>query len=517
MIRAESRPIGGSALARAAMSHARPEWYAAVPTNAAAWAAAVSVVADEFSGRAWLPPLLPALDPSGAAADRLQAAGGRAGVVVTGGQQPGLFGGPLYVLHKAVTLVEMADRIASITGRPVAPVFWAATDDTDYAEASHVSVVGHGRLQTLSMRPDAGSGRSMANTPLGDVSAQLALLEDACGSATDARVLDMLRAAYAEKATVGSAYVKLLRGVLEPLGVAVLDASHAAVRAAGRDTMIRALERADDIAAALNARSRDMLAAGFRAQVANVPNLSLVFETLADGSRRRVPLRSASETARDVTRSVSAGNLGPNVLLRPVMERQILPTVTYVGGAGEISYFAQVSAVAGAMSAASPRIIPRWSGTLLEPHVTVTLTRLNVTVADFADAHAMEGRVARESVSAGVQRGISDLRATLDATVVALRADAQTTAALDRSIGSMRAAVDHRLARLERRYAAAVKQAGSDELREIAMLRATLYPNGVPQERMLSFIPFLARYGAATIDTIRAEARAHVARLTHGD
>ena len=499
------------------MAHARPEWYTRVPRDAAEWVAAAASVANDFRGRAWLDALMPALAPSGGAADRLHAAANAGGVVVTGGQQPGLFGGPLYVLHKAVTLIEMADRIASLTGRPAAPVFWAATDDTDYAEASHVSVVRHGRLQTLSMMSDAGGGLSMANTPLGDVTTQLALLEDTCGSALDAHVLDTLRAAYAGNATVGSAYVNLLRGVLEPLGVAVLDASHAAVRAAGRDTMIRALECAGDIAAALNARSRDMIAAGFHAQVANVPNLSLVFETLADGSRRRIPLRSAAETARDVSRSANAGNLGPNVLLRPVMERQILPTVTYVGGPGEIAYFAQVSAVADAMSVAAPRIIPRWSGTLMEPHVEAALTRLNAAVADFADPHAMEGRVARESVSAHVRHAISDLRTTLDATVVALRADAQTTAALDRSIGSMRAAVDHRLARLERRYAAAVKQADSDELREIAMLRATLYPGGVPQERMLNFIPFLARYGAATVDTIRAEARAHAARLTHGD
>jgi uncharacterized protein YllA (UPF0747 family) len=81
----------------------------------------------------------------------------------------------------------------------------------------------------------------------------------------------------------------------------------------------------------------------------------------------------------------------------------------------------------------------------------------------------------------------------------------------------MRAGVEHRLARLERRYAAAVKRAGSDDLRDVATVRATLYPNGVAQERVLSFIPFLARHGAAAVDAIRDQARLHVAAMIHGD
>ncbi len=74
--------------------------------------------------------------------------------MVTGGQQPGLFGGPLYVLHKALTVLEFANALSAITGRAVAPIFWAATDDADFAEASHVSVVRQGRLDRLAVAED---------------------------------------------------------------------------------------------------------------------------------------------------------------------------------------------------------------------------------------------------------------------------------------------------------------------------------------------------------------------------
>ena len=47
------------------------------------------------------------------------------GVAVVTGQQAGLFGGPLYTLHKAAAAIVNACRLEEETGVPVAPVFWA--------------------------------------------------------------------------------------------------------------------------------------------------------------------------------------------------------------------------------------------------------------------------------------------------------------------------------------------------------------------------------------------------------
>jgi len=512
VLRAVSREIGGSALARSALAGELPAWYGATLRSASDWKAAASQVALEFTGRQWLNELLPALTPSGEAEARLRGAAAEGGLVVTGGQQPGLFGGPLYVLHKALTVLEFANALSALTGRTVAPIFWAATDDADFAEASHVSIVRQGRLVRLSMLQQGHAGHAMAQVPLGDLRPELAALEEACGPGADRRVIDLVHSSYRDGSSVGDAYVALLRSLLEPLGIAVLDAAHSAVRAAGHATIVGALERSGDIAAALKHRSQEILESGYHAQVADVPNLSLVFETLRDGSRRRVPIRDAG----DVARSAPAAQLGPNVLLRPIMERQILPTVTYVGGAAEVAYFAQVSAAAAAMGLATPRISPRWSGTLIDTGVEEILRRLGATIDDFADPHAIEGRVAREGVSANVKVAIQGLRDAVAASAEVLRSDAQTSDALTRSVGTMQAGVEHRLQRLERRYAAAIKQAGSAELDEVTEARASLYPDRAPQERVLSFVPFLARDMNGVIDAVRELSKAHVADVISG-
>jgi hypothetical protein len=78
-------------------------------------------------------------------------------------------------------------------------------------------------------------------------------------------------------------------------------------------------------------------------------------------------------------------------LLRPVIERAILPTVSYIAGPGEIAYFAQVSAVAAALDLDAPMVVPRWSTTIVEPHVSRILSRLGIEESELAEPHRAEG------------------------------------------------------------------------------------------------------------------------------
>src|SRR5207247_11046987 len=65
-------------------------------------------------------------------------------LAVTTGQQPGLFTGPLYTVHKALSAIALARRLEQERGVPVVPVFWVAGDDHDFAEANHAWVLGGG-------------------------------------------------------------------------------------------------------------------------------------------------------------------------------------------------------------------------------------------------------------------------------------------------------------------------------------------------------------------------------------
>lgn len=498
--------LGGSLLSRAARAGQLPQWYRPIPRGTD-WLAYVAGVRASVPAN-WYDELAPAIRAEGAALERIRKSADGKGIVVTTGQQPGMFGGALMTLVKAIAARALADTIEQTTGTPVAPVFWAATDDADFDEASVVSVALDGGAKELRLAERAAAGTPMSRVPLSgkEVDALAAVLREAAGSAAHPSYLEMALDAYRGGVTVGDAYVTLMRGILQPLGIAVLDASHPAVLSAGRGVFERAARAAVSLAEVVRGRGDEIRTAGFTPQVEEVADLSLVFAN-SDGTKRRLTI-SEAPSARDAT-------LSATVLVRPAMERAILPTAAYVGGPGEVAYFAQVNAVADALEIPTPLVVPRWSTTIVEPRIQRILDELGADVSMLADPHALEGRVARQHMPADVARVIAEVREHASHDADALRRasrELMPAAAIDGMVRS----VAHRLDRLERRLLAAVKRREADEMRRIATARGSLFPHGVRQERKLSFIPFLARYGAPLLEQMLEAAGLHARGIVSG-
>jgi bacillithiol biosynthesis cysteine-adding enzyme BshC len=448
------------------------------------------------------------MDAKGRAAERLERAA-TSGVAVTTGQQPGLFGGPLYTWWKALSALALADTLEEKIGKPVVPVFWAATDDSDFDEASFTIVTSADGAERIEVTAELPAGTPLSEIPVGDVEDQLSRLSQSAGSAPNVRVLESVRAAYSSDNTFGTAYVRLLRDLLEPLGIVVLDASHPTVRATAFPLLKRALERSEQIDEALNSRSGELKAAGHSAQVKLVKGRTLVFRDY-QGRRDRIRMRDA----HDVARESRPGSLGPNVLLRPLVESAIIPTVAYLGGGAEIAYFAQTSAVAQALELPAPLIVPRWSGMVIEPRVDKILQRYSLSPEDFRDPHAVESRIARESLPSQLRERIAALEKNIADSTEALAHSEGADLVAPSVLEGMRRGALHRVERLERRFAASVKRRGNDALRDAAIARGSLYPAGSPQERALNIVPLLARHGDNLIQSVLAEATRHAATIT---
>ena len=262
-----------------------------------------------------------------------------------------------------------------------------------------------------------------------------------------------------------------------------------------------------EIAQKIAERNRELEEAGFGVQVQDVPGLSLVFST-SSGARRRVPIKATAK--QTVTE-----DMGPNVLLRPIVERAILPTATYIGGPAEIAYFAQISPIADVLGVPRPSIVPRWSCTIIEPHVEKILEKLYLLPEDLRDPHEPENRIARDHLPKEVLEELDATRGLLDERIDAL-AEAVTAgeAPIAPAVtGGLRANLMRRLERFERRLVGASKRRHADLMQEIGTARGSLYPFGKPQERALNFVPFLARYGKPLRDEMLDGAHDHAASI----
>lgn len=478
-------------------------WMSARPRSADEWRAIARARATEADWSKRWETLRPAIGATGAAAARLERVSRQGGVVVTTGQQPGLFGGPLYTWSKAMSALALADELEMRTGVPTAAVFWAATDDADFAEAATTVIARPGGVDELRATLAPAPGTPMSRAPLGDLREVARRLEEVSGSGADPRAVRSAIDAYADPArSHGDAFVTLMRVLLAPLGMPVLDASHEAVRATSEATIRVALDRASDIESALSTRASEIRALGLDPQVDEVRGLTLVFAREGNG-KRRLPIAESGRQHEGLT---------PNVLLRPIVERAIVPTVAYVAGPGELAYFAQVTAVAAAMDMPSPIVVPRWSCTIVEARAQALLDRIGITLADLDDANAVEGRIARAAIQEESRRALEAMRTTIDALPTAVSVESNAlglTAAVEGAARSLQ----HRLDRLERRIVAALKRRDASRMLDVATLRGALRPNGGHQERVLNAIPLLTRNGCELLLDMCRAAGPHAARL----
>ena len=235
-VRIEPRPLSGTPLTEA--------WLAGSPASAALFPGPAGDLdsylakAREVDGRTGAEDrrlassCLTGGGASGAA--RLAAFIDEGGFVVTTGQQPGLFGGPLYALYKGLTAAALASRLEAATGRPVLPVFWIASEDHDWEEVrtAHVLDVGN-RLREVAL-PDGGPN---PHRPIHRIRAGLEMAE-ALGHfltlmpETDflPRWRSLLEEACRPESTLSDAYAVLLGALLGPAGVFTVAAHHPALK-----------------------------------------------------------------------------------------------------------------------------------------------------------------------------------------------------------------------------------------------------------------------------------------------
>ena len=440
-------------------------------------------------------------------------------LVVTTGQQPALFTGPLYTIHKALSAAALARVLSARWGRPVVPIFWVAGDDHDFNEANHAAWLtadGAVRVERLPDRPPEAALRPMTREPLGPgvAHALAALAGDLAQLEEREPVLRWLGAHYRPEATVASAGGAALAELLAPLGVLCLDGGHPAIKAAGAPILRRALEDADGVEAALVARAAALRAAGEDAGVTVGDGATLVMlesemerdRLVRDGAgfmtRRGGERYSLAQLVAMLERDPA--RLSANVLLRPVVERSALHSVAYVAGPGELRYLKLADAVFQQLGVTPQLPMPRWSGLLVEPRVDRVLAKFGATLDELLQPGAqLEARVARTHLPPEATDALGRLRESLEREYGVLEAAArEVDPTLERPIQGLKG---HALAGThdaEKKMVQHLKRRHETETAQIARARNAVQPGGQPQERVLTVAPFLARYGAGLLPSL---------------
>jgi len=467
-----------------------------------------------------------ALPASAASQDNLQALAKGGVAVVATGQQVGLFLGPLYTFYKAASAVAIARAIEAESGIRCVPLFWLQTEDHDFAEIRTCVVAGTDgqpvRLE-LAASNETESRVSVAHRCLGaEIDTVLEQLDSLLAGQPGAEaVLAILRAHYRPGRSIVAAFAGVLATLFADEGLIFLDPRDPRVAALAAPIYRSCIESADSIERCLTERQTALAAAGFAVQVPVRRNCPLVFfhQGSAVGPRFRLHgmhtadgathwgLPGTAETiAQDRLLAVLAREplrFSTSALLRPIVQDALLPTVAYVGGPGEINYFAELSPLYQHFGVAPPLLVPRARFRCLDARTRRWLQQSGLRASDLAQpSHDIRARLhparpagfpdpqeLRDRIAGQILPAVEQVTAAISATGEYLHRPAQRT----------RDSVAHALELLIGRYTRDLVERDETTRRRLQQLQMVLNPEGVAQERFYGW-PWLAgRLGVARL------------------
>lgn len=459
-----------------------------------------------------------------AARERLERILDGEGVLVSTGQQPVLFTGPLYVLYKALGAIQLAEEVEEATGRPALASFWIASDDHDWGEVGGTRVLDReNRLRSVRLEPPAGRARRSAGpTPLpGSVEDRLdELFQYLPDSEFVSGYLDLFRDAYRRGRPVAEAFGQALSGVLSPRPMAWLDTAGAEVKHASAPLLRRALRDAAEGEAAMRRGTERVREAGYEVQVPLMEGGTHVFFDTGE-SRVRLyrddsggfrlgrdgPRREADEVLEELEREPA--RFSPNVSLRPVLESWLLPVGYTVVGPGETAYWAQLPPLFEHREVRMPALRTRPSWVVVEDRIEKVLGKLEADVEDVRDGgEELIHAVVSESRPGAVESALGELRAAIhDATQDVQEALERELPGIRSSVGKARSDLFGAVDELERTVDGRVEERQEVLVRQIRKAAVHLYPDGKPQERVLSPLYYLARYGTDFLGAVEEAGR----------
>ena len=439
-------------------------------------------------------------------------------VAIVTGQQAGLFGGPLFTLLKALTAIRLAEQVRTEHGVPTVAVFWIDAEDHDWDEVKACSVLDT-EMKPLAIA--AGDPPQAHNGPVArvrldeSVNAAIGALEAAIpGTEFTPAMLEDLRRAYAPGTGMAEAFGRWLERVLGSRGLIVFDASDPAAKPLVSHIFAREIEQAGQTARLAAEAGSALEARGYHAQATPQEGSLALFHMNAgrqpikpqDGGflvgERSQPTAVLLDRARQ-----SPEEFSPSVLLRPIVQDTLFPTVCYVAGPNELAYLGQLRHVYDAFSTPMPLIHQRATATILDSNAMRFLTRYDVALESLrAQDEAVLNAVLEAQLPPSVDASLDEAMRTLEQRMERLAKEVvQIDPTLEGASRSTLSRMQDDLKKLHGKIIQAAKRKDETLRRQFQNARAQAFPGGEPQERAVGFVYFLNKYGPALVDRLYAE------------
>ncbi len=433
-------------------------------------------------------------------------------IAVITGQQLGIFGGPLYTILKTFTAIKLCNTLKeNYDDFQFVPVFWLEADDHDYNEARGFSILSNDNT-LLTLKYEDGLEEEINRGSIGELKFNENInktFEELTNALRDtefkASLVDLLKSIYQPNRTFMECFRELMVNLFDEYGLVIFNPADPNSKKLLVPVFKKALLDYPEQSLTLVERSAE-LEEIYHAQV-KVKPINLFY--LEGGERLLIEPTDSGEfrlkgkrkkfTQDELINQIetSPEKLSPNVLLRPICQDYLFPTGFYIGGPGEISYFAQVNPLYKIYRIEEPFIYPRASATIIEKGVAQVLAKHNVPFTDiFTNEEELIKKIIDSTADVNLEQLFID---TISKNNLEFETLTNKLMMIDKTLVDLseksRQKIEQTFEYLKAKAMDAQKRKHETSIRQLTKVRNVLYPNSNLQEREINLIYFVNKYG----------------------
>lgn len=432
-------------------------------------------------------------------------------VAVVAGQQAGLLTGPLYTIHKIVSVIRLAREQEQKLNHPVVPVFWIAGEDHDYQEVNHIFLEQDGKIKKNGY-PEQVVDKRMTS----DVEYDPAVMKNWISSILKvlgeteftAGLADEMDALIREGEDIVTFFARFIMTLFKDYGLLVIDSSYGALRKLEAPYFRHLIENSREITDQVLLQQKTIQAEGFNTQLEISSDAANIFLNLQnerallerDGSGFKDKNNDSFFTKEELLGILDdqPGRLSNNVVTRPLMQEWLFPTLSFIGGPGEIAYWGELKKAFEFMGMNMPPVMPRLNITILERTVAKRIEELSLSLQEvvrngvshvrneFLDSlkpNELEGELQEiETYLMAKYEGIKKEASAVDSNLESI---------VDKNLEIHRKQFEF----LRKRTEKSIRDKNERQLSRFDLIENSIRPNGGPQERTLNILYYMNRFG----------------------
>ncbi|MCF6137004.1 bacillithiol biosynthesis cysteine-adding enzyme BshC [Pseudalkalibacillus berkeleyi] len=440
-------------------------------------------------------------------------------VVVTG-QQAGLLTGPLYSIHKCMSAILFAKEKEKQLGAPVVPVFWIAGEDHDFDEVNHINVIQKNDIIKKKILMNEGK-RSVSNIRL-EKDRLRQWVDEVIRSFGEKKhtqdLKQLMEDAVDHSTSMTDFFAYLMLKLFEDQGLVMMDAHHPEIRKLESATFQAMIANTEEIDGAFQKGSEQLHSLGYPSLIESEENNSHLF--IEEQDARVLLIREdghfrgknneclySKEELLNIAKE-TPHRLSNNVVTRPLMQELILPTLAFVAGPGEVSYWSMLKSVFEVHNVTMPPIVPRLSLALVD---RTTQKMLDETKLDLKSVLKTGTQKEKEKWLSDQVSFDLDAQITKSLQIFKEEHDQLKHSALSLDKGLQQVTeknwtiIENQINYLKKSMERSIHRQHEVELRKYDYIQAHLLPNGQPQERILNIFYYINEYGMEMIQELIAQ------------